>query len=184
MKTAGEEELFRFLGDIDALLEEGLALYILGGAAAVIAYGSGRGTIDIDAYLDDERLRCKLSDWAGRGTELARRHGLYFDSANAALMLLEPDWKDRCVEILKGRLKHIQVMALGKEDLILSKLSRYNDRDREDIQFMVEKHRPDVKKLVAYYKAARQYYVGHLPRLDQTFNILLQEHFKRRPIVF
>jgi hypothetical protein len=190
MKQAGEQELLDLLRDIDARLDgeklKGrITLYVFGGAAAVIAYGSKRGTVDIDGYLEDEKIKKKLLEWAGEGTELAKKHGIYFSSANMNLMLIEdPDWKERCVEILKDDLKHMRIMALGKEDLILSKLSRYNDRDRADIQFIVEHHKIDPKRLIAYYKAARQYYVGRLETLDQTLNIVLGEHFGHKPLKF
>lgn len=190
MRRASEQELFGFLRDIDALLEgedpKGrIALYVFGGAAAVIAYGSRRGTVDIDACLDDERLGKKLAEWAGEGSGLAKKHGIHFQVANTSLMLLEDsDWKRRCVDIFGNRLKHLRVMALGKEDLILSKLSRYNDRDREDIKFIAETQRVDAKTLIAYYRSARQYFVGRREALDQTFNIVLEEHFAHRPLEF
>jgi hypothetical protein len=88
------------------------------------------------------------------------------------------------VEIFGDRLKHLRVMALGKEDLILTKLGRYNDRDRQDIQFITENHKIDPKKLISYYKSARQYYVGSRETLDQTFNIVLEENFGHAPIKF
>ena len=190
MKETGKQELFEFLRDIDARLDgeklEGkVTLYVFGGAAAVIAYGSKRGTVDIDGYLDDKRIWRKLVEWAGEDTALAKKHGIYFQSANTGLMLIEdPDWKDRSVEMLEHGLKHLRVMALGKEDLILSKLSRYNDRDRQDIQFIAENHKIAPKKLIAYYKSARKYYIGRLETLDQTFNIVLEENFGIKPLEF
>ncbi|MBU2574845.1 MAG: hypothetical protein KKH28_12290 [Elusimicrobia bacterium] len=63
MKQAKEKEFLDFFREIDGrLAKEGLAkkiaLYVFGGAAAVIAYGSRRGTLDIDAYQDKrKRLR-------------------------------------------------------------------------------------------------------------------------------
>ena len=182
MRQASGPELFEFLRDIDARLESSevkgrIDLYLFGGAAAVIAYGSRRGTVDIDVHLDDDRIRKKLSEWAGEGTDLAKKHEIYFQSVNPSLMLIEdPDWKHRCVRIPGDRLKHLRVMALGKEDLILSKLSRYNDRDREDIKFIAEEHPVDVKMLIAYYRSARRYYVGRLETIDQTFNKIGRAH--------
>jgi len=190
MKQARERELLDFFRDIDECLgkenlAKKIALYIFGGAAAVIAYGSRRGTLDIDAYVEDRAIEDKLLEWAGQGSELEKKHGFYFHNANIEIMLIEtPDWKERSVEILQRKLKHIQVMALGKEDLILSKLSRYNDRDREDIQFITEKYNIDPDKLIAYYKSARLYFVGNLGTLDTTFNIVLREHFGLKPRSF
>lgn len=190
MKTGGEAELLSFLRAIDARLDaDGFAgrvdLYVFGGAAAVIAYGSKRGTVDIDGLVADVEVLKKLDEWAGQGSALASEHGIYFQRANTTLMpIVEPDWMERSVEILKGGLRHFRVMALGKEDLVLSKLGRYNDRDREDIQFLAEAHRIDPKKLIACYKTARDYYVGRLATLDQTFNIALEEHFGHAPVKF
>lgn len=190
MKRSGEKELLAFLRAIDSMLDgEGLkskiTLYLFGGAAAVIAYGSRRSTVDIDAFVSDAGIEAKLVHWAGAGTELARERGVYLQSANTTLMLIEePDWQERSVEVLKGGLKHIRVRALGKEDLILSKLGRYNDRDREDIQFLIEHHQVDPKRLITFFKSARQYYVGRLEELDLTFNIVLEEHFGHPPLEF
>ena len=161
-----------------------IPLYIFGGAATVIAYGSRRGTLDIDAYIEDRAIKGKLLEWAGQGSELEKKHGLYLHSANTELMLIETDWMKRSMEILRGKLSHIKVMALGKEDLILSKLSRYNDRDREDIQFITGKYNIDPHKLTSYYKSARLYFVGNLGTLDTTFNIVLKEHFGLNPRSF
>lgn len=190
MKQTGEAELLALLQDIDHKLDaESLDgqvdLFVLGGAAAVIAYGSPRGTVDIDAYLEDRRVRHLFEEWAGQGKELAKRFGVYYQSASLHFMLIEdPGWRERAREILPGKLRNIRVMAISKEDLILSKLSRYNDRDREDIRFLIEKRKVDVKKLIAYYKSARPYYVGERRTLDQTFNIVLEEHFGHKPLRF
>jgi len=190
MKQSKGQEFLDFFRDIDArlgkeTLSEKITLYIFGGAAAVIAYGSRRGTLDIDAYIEDRAIKSKLLGWAGQGSELETKHGLYLHSANTELMLIEtPDWKERSIEILRGKLKHVQIMALGKEDLVLSKLGRYNDRDREDIQFIFGKYKIDPQKLIKYYESARQYFVGNLRTLDTTFNIVLKEYFDLKPRSF
>jgi hypothetical protein len=190
MKQSGETEFLDFFRDIDKRLgKENLVgkitLFVFGGAAAVIAYGSRRGTLDIDEYVEDRAIQSRLLEWAGQGSELEEKHGLYLHNANLEIMLIEsPDWKERSVEILRGKLNYLRVMALSREDLILSKLSRYNDRDREDIQFIVKKYSIDPKKLMAYYRSARKYYVGNLEALDTTFNIVLKEHFGLSPRSF
>jgi hypothetical protein len=154
MKQASEEDLFEFLKDIDSRfdgenLKAKIALYVLGGAAAVIAYGSKRGTTDIDAWLEDTRIRTKLQNLAGEGTDLAKKHQIYFQPANMTIMLIEePEWRERSIEILKSKLKHFTVMAASKEDLILSKLSRYNDRDREVSLRGAESRRQEARRLL------------------------------------
>ena len=85
---------------------------------------------------------------------------------------------------MQGSFKGLCVKALSKEDLILSKLSRYNERDREDIRHLIKVCNAEAKKLIEFYKAARSYYVGDLRTIDQTFNIVLKEHFDLEPITF
>lgn len=47
-----------------------------------------------------------------------------------------------------------------------------------------EKYPINPDKLIAYYKSARQYYVGNLRTLDTTFNIVLKEYFGLKPRSF
>jgi hypothetical protein len=49
VKTFGREELLAFLQEIDELLAEPVAIEIIGGAAALLAYGARRPTKDIDS---------------------------------------------------------------------------------------------------------------------------------------
>jgi hypothetical protein len=58
VKTFGREELLAFLQEIDELLAEPVAIEIIGGAAALLAYGARRPTKDIDCFGDlDEQVR-------------------------------------------------------------------------------------------------------------------------------
>lgn len=58
VKTFGREELLAFLQEIDELLAEPVAIEIIGGAAALLAYGARRPTKDIDCFASiDERIR-------------------------------------------------------------------------------------------------------------------------------
>lgn len=186
----GLKELEGFLKELDRRLDKDgldgkIPFYVFGGAAVVVAYGAPRATVDIDVLVDDRGIREKLEAWAGRDTEIALRHGIYFQAASVFMMPIEdPDWKERCVEILRGRLEHLRVMALGKEDLVLSKLGRYSDRDRADIQFLAETGTVDVPKLIRMYKSARDYYVGRVSGLDVAFNVVLEEHFGHAPLNF
>ena len=70
MKQPKGQEFLDFFRDIDEHLGKErpvgkITLYIFGGAAAVIAYGSRRGTLDIDAYIEDRAIKTKLLSWAG-----------------------------------------------------------------------------------------------------------------------
>ncbi len=48
MNTFGRDVLLSFLAEIDEILEEPAAIEIIGGAAALLAYGAARPTNDVD----------------------------------------------------------------------------------------------------------------------------------------
>lgn len=190
MNYSNQKELVEFLKVIDKQVEkEGaqrkLDLFLFGGGAAVISYGMNRATIDLDILLDEQALEQKLVQWGGKDTNIHKKYGLYLQKAPLMMMPIEdPDWKERCHEILKGTCKFLRVLAVSKEDLILSKLGRYESKDQSDIKHLIEAGKADLKKLIRYYKSARSFYAGNLRRLDTTFNIVLKEHYGTGPIKF
>ena len=58
MKTFGRDELLTFFAEIDELLAKPAAIEIVGGAAALLAYGASRPTKDVDCFGSlDEQVR-------------------------------------------------------------------------------------------------------------------------------
>ncbi|MBI4667605.1 MAG: hypothetical protein HY747_00200 [Elusimicrobia bacterium] len=190
MNYGNKKELIEFLKELDRRLQElrpgrKTSIYVFGGAAVVIGYGAPRATEDLDVYIEETEIEKKLLEWGGPDSDLCRKHNLYLQKANATFMPIEePDWKDRAKEVLKGALKNLKVMVLGKTDLILSKLGRFNSRDQGDIQYLLKKFKVDPQRLISDYKSARSYYVGNLKELDAAFNIVLKEHFDSGPLSF
>jgi hypothetical protein len=50
VNTFGRDQILEFLAEIDALLDEPAAVEIIGGAAALLAYGAQTATKDIDTF--------------------------------------------------------------------------------------------------------------------------------------
>lgn len=184
------QELVELLKEIDRLLlqahgKQRVKLYIFGGAAAVAGYGVPRATVDIDFLIESEEIEKKILEWGGQSSPLAVKHGVYMQSANTVLMLLEEDqWRKRSRKILPEEFQCLDIRVLSVEDLILSKLGRYSDKDRADIKFLLEKHPVKPESLIECYRLARSYYVGNLRMLDSIFNVILKEHFNLPPAVF
>jgi len=58
MKTFGRDQILQFLAEFDGLLAEPVAMEIIGGAAALLAYGAQTATKDIDNFGPiDKRIR-------------------------------------------------------------------------------------------------------------------------------
>ncbi|MBI4677081.1 MAG: hypothetical protein HY748_05810 [Elusimicrobia bacterium] len=192
MSYGNRRALVGFLGQLDLRLGKSkggpghrTTIYLFGGAAAVVAYGAPRATMDLDVLIEEARVQDLLIEWGGPDSDLARRYGLHLQAANVTLMPIEdPDWRGRAVEVLKGEFSALKTMALGKEDLVLSKLGRYSDKDRADIQYLLEESGVDPSRLIRLFKSARRFYAGDLRSLDLTFNVVLREHFNRGPLAF
>ncbi|MBI4679452.1 MAG: hypothetical protein HY748_17910 [Elusimicrobia bacterium] len=190
MTYGNRKALVGFLGQLDRRLGKDrpghrTTIYLFGGAAAVVAYGAPRATMDLDVLVEEAGTQALLLEWGGPDSELARRYGLRLERANTTRMPIEaPDWRGRAVEVLKGEFPALKTMALGKVDLLLSKLARYSDKDRADIEYLLENSDVDPSRLIRLFRSARRFYAGDLRSLDITFNVVLKEHFNRGPLAF
>jgi hypothetical protein len=120
----------RALADLDALLESRAHLVVGGGAAMVLAYDHPIATQDVDAFAVRGSLRI------GELDQLAKRVAKQLD--------IEPDWLNGHFETFAGVLpsdyatrlrpvyrgEHLQVDALGPEDLLVMKCFAGRDKDR------------------------------------------------------
>jgi Nucleotidyltransferase of unknown function (DUF6036) len=120
----------RALSELDALMTADARLVIGGGAAMTLAYDHPLATQDVDAFAARGGLRMADLD------ALARRVA---DDLNTA-----PDWLNAHFETFTGVLpadyasrlrtvhrgKHLQVDALGPEDLLVMKCFAGRDKDR------------------------------------------------------
>jgi hypothetical protein len=121
-----------FLKAVDKALEEPVCLHCIGGFVVETVYGIPRRTGDLD-YLTVDPIGAAgiLEKIAGQQSELAKNHGLYFQHVTVADY---PDnYDDRLTELELG-LNKLQLFVLDPYDLILSKLTRNIERDRDDVK--------------------------------------------------
>jgi hypothetical protein len=91
-----------FLGEVDAALDAPVNVICIGGFVLAAKFGLPRPTADVDfveAVPGDGGRR--LLALAGRGTELAKRHGLYFQ--HVGIWDLPDDHRDRLVQLAPNR---------------------------------------------------------------------------------
>lgn len=166
-----------FLGELDDLLDEPFELHCIGGFAAVVAYGLPRSTNDLDYYslIPWNRLG-DLEHLAGEGSDLARKHKVHIHHAGVAS--LPENYEERLVELFSGRFKRIRLFVLDPYDLILSKLSRNADRDREDVEYVARTLRVDPHILRERYETElRPNLIGSPEQHDQTLKFWLEAYF-------
>ncbi len=81
--ATAKESILAYLGVLDRhLVETGRStpLYLSGGAAVVLAYGSTERTKDVDAFVArSNEVLDELQAWAGKNTAVAKREGYFFE---------------------------------------------------------------------------------------------------------
>ena len=121
-------ELKFILSKMNLLLEgenvpKPLEMHLLGGAACVLGGHIDRSTIDFD-FIDTS-----VPALYGRVLNILR----YFHIVEWCYLPVAYSYVERITYIFENELKNLRIGILSKEDLIISKLGRYNERDTEDI---------------------------------------------------
>ncbi len=105
-----------FFGEIDNFLEGEIWLEILGGFVITVIFGSPRTTSDIDvvSVIPNSNISI-LTDYAGEGSELHRKYGVYLDHVGVAN--LPENYEDRRTEVFAGKYKKLRFIALSPYDV-------------------------------------------------------------------
>jgi predicted nucleotidyltransferase len=95
MAASIRDSLLGYLAVLDRrLIDTGKStrLYLAGGAAVVLAYGSTERTKDVDAFVAERnKVLDELQVWAGKNTVIAKREGYFFE-----VMRQSTPWRRAC----------------------------------------------------------------------------------------
>ena len=100
-------------------------IYILGGAGCVLAQYLDRATRDFD--IIDLEYDASLG--------LVMKPLEPFDLIDLQLATIPPSYKARAARL--PQFEFLSVFVLSREDIIISKISRYNERDISDIRELI-----------------------------------------------
>ena len=144
-----KEDVIRFLKDIDTNLKsksDKIKIFIMGGAAMLLEYNSPRATVDIDVMGGEEASI--ISKLAGRGSVLSKKYkGLFIDVPADGMYMVSEDYDKHARPFNRKLFKNIEVYILDPYDLVLSKISRLENKDIFDIKYLFKKYRLSVKML-------------------------------------
>lgn len=122
-----------FLLDLDDELEGATELHCLGGFVVAEYYGLMRPTADIDIIEATGATDLKsLAALAGKGSALAKQHHVYLDIVTVATV--PEDYPSRLIHIFPETFENLRLRAFERYDLVLAKLTRNGDHDREDVR--------------------------------------------------
>jgi hypothetical protein len=119
----------------------GISLHLLGGGALDLVYGIARFSEDVDCVctlaeahtMDSEEFQNALE----KANDLVEPQGLYlthiFDEDELVHL---PDWTSRLTPPPSDAptFRHFDYDAVSAEDIILSKLTRFDEKDRLDVE--------------------------------------------------
>lgn len=165
------EPWYSFLKEIDDFLTEETQLHCLGGFVVIVVYGADRLTVDLDALSLVQR-ESTLWEFAGRGSDLHKRHRVYLDRVGIAP--LPENYEDRLTEIFAGVFKRLRLLALDPYDVALAKIERNSARDREDVKHLARVVPFDLKILKQRYYNELRVYLSNPEREDLTLKLWLE----------
>jgi len=165
-----------FLKELDTLLDEPFELHCIGGFAVVVGYGLPRSTNDLDYRTAVPYNRVNdLQQIAGPGSALAKKHKVHVQ--HTGVESIPDSYDDRLTELFPRHFKNIRLFVPDPYDLVLSKLTRNEERDRQDAEFLAKTRHLDPAVLTdRYEKELRPILIGP-PEHDATLKFWLEAYF-------
>lgn len=168
-----------FLADIDESVSSGVALHCLGGFVVTACYGLPRPTGDLDVLLVfPSESQATLVTLAGQNSDLHKKHGVYLDVVTVATY--PENYEQRLIEVFPGACRHIRLFALEAYDLVLAKLERNLQRDRDDFAYLANTVPLDLSILRNRYNDEMRVYLGRPDREDVTLQLWIDIVEERR----
>jgi hypothetical protein len=166
----GDPQLRQAVGEIihrisSALpdLKEPVKMYLAGGMA-VNFYTGYRPTVDIDASFSHRLLLPKAENLvvSYEGAE-GKPKVVYFDmNYNTSFALMHPDFEKDAYRVEGDEFQDskIELHIIAPVDLVLSKIARFEENDKEDIAALARHNLIDSTSLEDRAAIAMDYYIG------------------------
>ena len=168
-----------FLKDLDRMVTSDVTLHCLGGFVVTACYGLPRATGDLDVLLVfPSEAQATLVALAGQKSDLHKKHGVYLDVVTVATY--PENYEQRLIEVFPGACDHIRLFALDPYDLVLAKLERNLQRDRDDFAYLAQAVPLDLSILRSRYSDEMRAYLGRPAREDVTLQLWIDIVEERR----
>jgi hypothetical protein len=136
-------------------------------------YNLKRATADIDVLPSTGTHLARIVELAGKGSQLHKKHRVYIDVVTVATV--PEDYESRLLDLdLETSFKKLHLKAFERHDLVLAKLSRNIDRDREDVQALARDPGLDVSILKDRYAKELRYQVSVPEHEDLTLALWVE----------
>jgi hypothetical protein len=174
VKTYAPQELTRFLDAVDAHLDIGVVLILIGGGAAALAYGIENATKDLDTFSAGRTP--DAIERAVRRAQIAT--GLAIPLGPAAVADAPYDFESRLVPVLADRgWQRLALFAPERHDLVLSKLVRGVQSDMEHIAAIHQRQALDLEVLVERFTTEMAHAIGRPGSLRVNLLVCIDDLF-------
>ncbi len=161
-----------FLVALDTTLTAPTELHCLGGFIVAAMHDFARVTADIDVIQVRGTAAPALVTLAGRGSRLHQEHRIYLDFVTVASV--PEDYEARLIPLFPSTFTQLRLKALEVHDLVLAKLARNIDRDREDVRRLATDGKLDAAVLQRRYDEELRYQSGRPEREDLTLRLWIE----------
>ena len=142
-------------------------IYFLGGSACILGKYTNRATRDFD-FID-------LHYSASYGKVL--RYLNNFDMLEYESTIIAPSYKSRANKL--EQFKYLEIFILSREDIIVSKIIRMEQKDVEDIDILIMKSDKmliqniidEVLNREDLFESKRQAFLSNLPAFKEKYNV-------------
>jgi Nucleotidyltransferase of unknown function (DUF6036) len=153
-------------------LPQDTELQCMGGFVLAEYYGLVRATGDVDVLESAGTDKATIVRLAGRGSPLYKRHRVYIDIVTVADV---PDDYDTRLETMDIEgLTRLRLKVFERHDLVLAKLCRNIDRDREDVVALARGPGLDSDVLRQRYQKELRPKLGRPEREDLTLRLWIE----------
>jgi hypothetical protein len=161
-----------FLRALDKELDGPVELHCFGGFVIASMHNFTRVTADVDVFQVIGTAAQFVVGLAGQGSRLHQQHKVYLDFVTVASV---PEGYDtRLIPLFPDEFTHLRLMAMDAHDLVLAKLARNIDRDREDVRRLAMDGSLDVAVLKQRYAEELRYQSGRPEREDLTLQLWIE----------
>ncbi|MBO6166950.1 MAG: hypothetical protein J6P13_01200 [Kiritimatiellae bacterium] len=134
-----EQVLRDYFARLDRLVAPGTELFVFGGASIALLGSKIRTTVDVDVAAPYSRVDMvsfkEASKLAGLPVNPGMGYqGAYLEFVEERMLALPVQKRDEATVLFRGL--NLTVITASESDLVASKLVRYNDKDRSDVQFL------------------------------------------------
>jgi hypothetical protein len=158
-----------FLHALDGQLSQPTALHCLGGFVIAEQYDLTRSTGDIDILESRGTDPGTIARLAGKGSPLHERYRIYIDIVGVATA--PEDYERRLATVFADEFARLRIRTLERHDLVLAKLERNSDRDREDVERLARGPGLDASILKSRYERELRPLLGRPDREDLTLSL-------------